>query len=366
LKHLIFARKATSAAFQYGCLIGFCILLAGCQINVTLPTITSGSPGTSSSGSCQSNCNPGTGVNGLNVIVEPDNGVTPLVNAIDGATKSVWLEIYLLTNKNIISALEDDANHGIDVRVMLEPHPLGSGSVTPSETLDKLKAAGIKAQFSDPAFKLTHEKGMVIDNTTAYIMTSNFTNAALGTGSGLKNREYDIVDTNTSDVQAVATIFQADWNRSTASFNDSNLVVSPVNSRSDFTSLIGSARQTLLIEAEEMNDDAIEQAIVSAEQRGVKVEVILPSPGGSAEDSNQDGIDVIKKGGVVVHEDKHLYMHAKIIVVDGKEAFVGSENISSQSLDSNRELGLIISDNGVLNTLQRTFQIDWNASVTVS
>ena len=365
MKHLILSHKTTSALLRYCCLIGFCVLLAGCQVNVTLPNITSGSPGTSGSGSCQSNCNPGTGANGLSVIVEPDNGVTPLVNAIDGAKKSVWLEIYLLTNKNIISALEDDANHGIDVRVMLEPHPLGGGSVTPSETLDKLKAAGIKAQFSDPAFKLTHEKGMVIDNTTAYIMTSNFSNAALGTGTGLKNREYDIVDTNATDVQAVATIFQADWNHSTASFNDANLVVSPVNSRTDFATLIGSAKQTLLIEAEEMNDDAIEQAIVSAEQHGVKVEVILPSPSGSAKDSNQDGIDVIKNGGVVVHEDKHLYMHAKIIVVDGKEAFVGSENISTQSLDANRELGLIVSDSGVLNTLQQMFQIDWNASVKV-
>jgi hypothetical protein len=80
---------------------------------------------------------------------------------------------------------------------------------------------------------------MVIDQSTAYIMTSNFTNAALGTGSYTKNREYDIVDTNAQDVQAVDAIFQADWNHTTASFNDANLVVSPVNARSDFTTLIG-------------------------------------------------------------------------------------------------------------------------------
>jgi cardiolipin synthase A/B len=68
---------------------------------------------------------------------------------------------------------------------------------------------------------------------------------------------------------------------------------------------------------------------------------------------------------VQVKEDPQLYMHAKIIVVDGKTAFVGSENISSQSLDQNRELGIIVSDAGVLSTLQSTFQKDWTVSRSV-
>jgi len=68
---------------------------------------------------------------------------------------------------------------------------------------------------------------------------------------------------------------------------------------------------------------------------------------------------------VQVREDPRLYMHAKIIVVDGKIAFVGSENISTQSLDQNRELGIIVSDAGVLNTLQQTFQEDWGVSRSV-
>ena len=50
------------------------------------------------------------------------------------------------------------------------------------------------------------------------------------------------------------------------------------------------------------------------------------------------------------------------MIVDGKTAFVGSENISSQSLDQNRELGIIVSDAGVLGTLQSTFQKDWSVS----
>ncbi len=78
-----------------------------------------------------------------------------------------------------------------------------------------------------------------------------------------------------------------------------------------------------------------------------------------------NGINTIKQGGIQVREDPRLYMHAKIMVIDGQKAFVGSQNISAQSLDQNRELGIIISDQGVLQTLQQTFQQDWGDSQAV-
>lgn len=357
MKHFMLLSKITLPPLKYACIILFCCMLAGCNVDLNVPT---GGTNTTAGEPCQSNCIVGTGSNGLGLIVEPDAGPSPLVDAIRGAKKSVWVEMYLLTNKSVLNALEEDANNGIDVRVMLERHPYGGGSISPQQTLDKLKAAGAKAQFTNPTFALTHEKGMIIDNSTAYIMTSNFTNAALGGSSSTKNREYDIVDTNAQDVQAVAAIFQADWDRTTASFHDANLVVSPVNARNDFDSLIGSAKQTLLVTGEEMNDNGIEQDLIKAAQHGVKVEVILPA--GSSGGSNGNGIATIKQGGVTVREDSRLYMHAKIFIIDGSRAFVGSENISTQSLDQNRELGIILSDSSVLNKLQQTFQNDWQQS----
>ena len=349
--------KTGLISLTYLVVVALCILLAGCDISISGPGTGTGGTG------CQGNCTTGSGVQGVQVFVEPDAGEHPITDAIASAKKSVWLEIYLLTDRNVIRALEEAANRGVDVRVMLEPHPFGGGS--PSRTKDQLKAAGAKVQDSNPSFALTHEKGMIIDATTAYIMTSNFSRAALGGSSGssgFRNREYDIVDTNPQDVQAVTAIFQADWDRTTAQFNDPNLVVSPVNSRNAFNALISSAHSTLLIEAEEMNDTAIEQALANAAQHGVHVQVILPSPSGSSGDSNSQGIAAIKQGGLQVREDPRLYMHAKIIVVDGQKAFVGSENISTQSLDRNRELGIIVSDAGVLHTLTQTFGQDWGDS----
>src|SRR6266568_5010510 len=286
--------KTGLISLTYLVVAALCILLAGCDINMSGPGIGTGSSGSG----CQGNCTMGAGVQGVQVFVEPAAGEHPITDAITSAKKSVWLEIYLLTDRNVIRALEEAPNRGVDVRVMLEPHPFGGGG-SPARTMDQLKAAGAKVEASNPSFSLTHEKGMIIDGTAAYIMTSNFSRSALGGSSGssgFRNREYDIVDTNPQDVQAVSAIFQTDWDRTTAQFNDSNLVVSPINSRNDFTSLINSAHSTLLIEAEEMNYSDIEQDLANVAQHGVQVEVILPGANTSSGDSNRQGIATIKQG----------------------------------------------------------------------
>ncbi len=344
--------------------LALCVTFAACDISANSNGTYSSTGGTPPS---SGNTTIGQGTQGVQVFVEPTAGESVITSAIDEAKQSVWLEIYLLTDTKVVRALEDAAHRGLDVRVMLEPHPYGVGSALPRETLDKLSAAGIKAQPTSSSFSLTHEKGLIIDGQTAYIMTCNFTRAALGGSSSTTNREYGIIDNNAQDVQAVTAIFNGDWGHSTPQYTDPNLVVSPDNSRNAFASLINGAHKTLAIEAEEMQDSQIEQDLVNAAQHGVQVQVILPTSSSSSSessggDSNSQGISTIKQGGVQVKEDSQLYIHAKIIIVDGQEAFVGSENISTASLDHNRELGVIVSDQNVLNTLQQTFQQDWGVS----
>jgi cardiolipin synthase len=130
-----------------------CILLAGCTISLPQPGNVSVS--------CQGNCTTGPGVQGVQVYVEPDAGEHPITDAINAAQKSIWLEIYILTDRNVIRALEEAVNRGVDVRVMLEPHPFGGGG-SPARTMDQLRAAGAKVQESNPGFALTHEKGIPI------------------------------------------------------------------------------------------------------------------------------------------------------------------------------------------------------------
>jgi hypothetical protein len=53
------------------------------------------------------------------------------------------------------------------------------------------------------------------------------------------------------------------------------------------------------------------------------------------------------------------FVHAKAIVADGRRLFVGSENLSSASLDRNREIGILMNDSGLAGQVERTFASDW-------
>ncbi|GER85049.1 hypothetical protein KTAU_36850 [Thermogemmatispora aurantia] len=308
---------------------------------------------------------PGPGVKGVQIFVEPQAGEQVILQAISEAQRSLAVEIYLLTDRSVIQALERAARRGLTVRVMLEPHPYGGGS--PDGTMQQLRAAGVEARYANPAFPLTHAKLMIVDGERAYIMTGNFTRAALGGNRSVANREYGIIDPWPKDVSNLEALFEADWQRAASAslIDDANLVISPGNARTSLQGLIGEAQQTLLVEEEEMRDQQIEAALVAAERRGVRVQVVLPAPRGG-NDPNAEGIATLLQGGVAVREDDQLYMHAKMLVVDGREAFVGSENCSPPGLESNREVGILVADGKVLATLQTTFQADWGASQVVS
>jgi len=71
-------------------------------------------------------------------------------------------------------------------------------------------------------------------------------------------------------------------------------------------------------------------------------------------------VATLLRGGVHVRYISVVYMHAKLMIADGSRAFVGSENFSANSLDNNRELGLLIAEPSAIMTLSQTFQQDWD------
>ena len=339
------------------CLTLLPLLLAACDTGLSTDTGGSGGgSGTTVTPCAGSDCTPGSGAHGgVQVFVEPSAKATPVTQAIAAATKSVWVEVYLLSDRVVIDALENAANRGVDVRVLLETHPYGGGSVSPQEVMQELQAAGVKAEGADPTFHYTHEKAMIVDSATVFIMSCNLTYSGLG-GSSSSDRDYGVIDTNAPDVQEASAIFQADWQRQTPTLADPNLVVSPVNARAKLAALIASAHHTLYVEDEEMYDTQSENDLIAAAQHGVNVELILPT---SAASSSASDVARLTQGGVHVRYISSPYMHAKLIVADSAEAFVGSENFSSTSLDENRELGILLADTTALSTLDQTFSGDW-------
>nr|WP_307795560.1 putative Ig domain-containing protein [Actinacidiphila acididurans] len=140
---------------------------------------------------------------------------------------------------------------------------------------------------------------------------------------------------------------------------------SPTDSQSRLLSLVNGAQHSLDVEEEEFGDTALVNAIVADAQRGVAVRVVAENESNSyTTQLNQ----VTAAGGKVktYTSSTGYYIHAKAIVADYGTAiakvFAGSENFSDNSLNHNRELGLIISDSGVIGGIESAFDADFGSS----
>ena len=102
-------------------------------------------------------------------------------------------------------------------------------------------------------------------------------------------------------------------------------------------------------------------ALIAAHDRGVAVRMILSDDSPTSAQAN--AVQSIEQDGVDVRKLSVPYVHAKTFVVDGALAYVGSENFTANSLDSNRELGLVIAAASEIAKIQTTIDADFGAAV---
>lgn len=120
----------------------------------------------------------------------------------------------------------------------------------------------------------------------------------------------------------------------------------------------------LLRNPEEMADMNVVKALIDAAERGISVNIDM-----TYSDQWQRAFEELTTAGVHVrtYDPKALlYIHAKMILVDGARAFVGSENFSQDSLDYNRELGIVLTDPKIIAALAATFDSDWKSATLFS
>lgn len=347
-----------------GTLVGLS-LLAGCG----------GAPSATLSGSSLVSAKGNSGE--LSLYVMPEAGPQPILDAINHARKSILMEMYILTYSGITQQITDaliaKSKAGLDVRIILEnkpyiPAPVPQPGQPPAPTINVnaaaykvLTAANVRVKRSSPQFNFTHEKSMVIDGTTAFIMTMNLSASAFQ-----KNREYVIADRSTSDVAEVARVFQADWDETPIVPQDPDLVISPTNSRARILSLIDQAKKTLIAQCEFLDDPEIAQHLAQAQARGAVLSVMLsyqrPDPHTGDDINAKERQQLAALGVTNLRFVKSIGMHAKTIIVDGVKSYVGSENFTTNSLDRNREMGLIVSDRAIVAKLTQVAQQDWQAT----
>jgi phosphatidylserine/phosphatidylglycerophosphate/cardiolipin synthase-like enzyme len=288
------------------------------------------------------------------LVVEPDDGRTPLLNAIQGAKRAVHVEAYMLTDQPLIDALVAAKKAGRDVKVVLEQYPyLASGAN--DAAFSALRSAGVSVTWVQTTFQLTHTKTLVIDpgqpTGVAWIMSLNLSAVAF-TG----NRDYAALASDPADVAEADAVILADYANTADARVTHRLVVSPEDSRTKLTAMIDASTKTLDVEMEELSDGTIQARLATAVKRGVVVRLVMAS---SPSSTTKASLDWLKANGVLVKTLSTPDMHAKAMIVDGARAYVGSVNFTAASLDKNREIGVITDTPATLTRLSTTIAADY-------
>lgn len=284
----------------------------------------------------------------LEVFAQPDVGAAPFVETIGRATTSIDVMVYQMGWGSILEGLIAKARAGIRVRVILD---LAQQHVN-QKYKDKLEEAGATVIWSDPRFQFMHAKVILVDRAEAMISTGNYLESYM-----VKERNYAVRDRDSADVRSLQAIFDADFARQAPDLSCTRLLVAPINARQRLLDFIASAQRSLVIESMQFGDRDVRDAVAARKAAGVDVRVILADP--SWIDSNLTGAAFLQQNGIQPRYYPHV--HVKSVVVDGKAAYVGSINLSWNSLTRNREVGLIVTEPSNLDTILRTFEHDWTA-----
>jgi cardiolipin synthase len=274
------------------------------------------------------------------LVVLPDDSAKPILDAIARATKSLRIKMFLFTDPSLMTAVLDAHRRGVVVRIMLNPRRRNGVSEN-DESRNTLLAAGVDVLDSNPAFDLTHEKSMVVDDTTAFVKSLNWQSENLTV-----TRDYAVITSDPHEVAEIIDCFEADWSRQDfASGKNAQLIWCRGNGRERITQFI--------------------EHLVRAKERGVKVHVMARPPHTLKKEKLLEGVGglrILNDVGVEVRKLKGLKLHAKMLLADGERAIVGSINLAPGSFDSRRELAIQVQDKHIVDRLHEVVHHDWKHS----
>jgi cardiolipin synthase A/B len=318
-----------------------------------------------------------------------------MLGAIDGAQHSVDLMTYVYWKGDIATrfaeALSAAARRGVRVRVLIDA--VGGLQIERS-LVDRMDEAGVHVEwFRKPWLNSPlkqnhrcHRKVLVVDESIAF--TGGVGIAEEWCGDARDEREwrdthvqvrgpavdglraafaqnwaesgrelYDDVDTFTRQEQTGSTVAQVV--RGSASLGWDDL-------QSTFRVLLDSATERLaLATAYFAPDQFFLDRLCAAAQRGVQVDVLLPGPHADkrvCQLASEAAYDRLVSCGVRVWNFQPAMMHAKILIVDGIAAAVGSSNFNRRSLDHDEEVVLVALDTEVAAALTADFDADLERS----
>ena len=278
----------------------------------------------------------------MKVLVQPDDGVNPILTAINRAKKSLEIAIFRLDRKQIEEAIRAAAARGIFVRALVAfANRGGEQQLRRLET--RFLDSGVTVTRTSDDLVRYHAKMMIVDRKTLHVLSFNYTTLDIE-----HSRAFGIVTQNKALVQEAIRLFEADATRKPYTPQLNNFLVSPLNARRHLAEFIRKAQRELLIYDPKISDSQMVRLLSERQKADVEIKII--------------GRLGKKANGLKARRLEENRLHTRTIIRDRKDAFVGSQSLRKLELDSRRELGLIVKEREVISKLVETFEKDWGAS----
>jgi cardiolipin synthase len=274
----------------------------------------------------------------VKLIIQPDDGLTPLVEAVRSAKKTLDILIFRFDRAELEKAIKAAVARGVVVRALIA-HTNRGGEKILRKLEARLLECGVTVARTADDLPRYHGKMMIVDQKL-YVFGFNYTKLDIE-----RSRSFGIVTKDKRLVKEASVLFDADCTRKTYAPGHDRLVVSPETSRAILTAFIKKARKQLLIYDAKISDRLILRLLAERAKAGVEIRMFGKLGKGAS------GIDARKR--------PDLRLHVRAIIRDGSAAFIGSQSLRKLELDGRREIGVIVKDSRVAKEMRAVFEADW-------
>jgi phosphatidylserine/phosphatidylglycerophosphate/cardiolipin synthase-like enzyme len=277
----------------------------------------------------------------VELIVQPADGVKPLLETVANAQKSIDIMIFRFDLAPMEKALQEAVSRGVAIRALIA-HESSQGDKRLRQLETRMLEKGIIVARTGDAFVRYHGKMMIVDRQDLHVYGFNYT------ALDLKSRSLGIVTKDRKAVMEALRVFEADMLRQDYEPQDEegSLVISPEVARESLARFIKRAKRQLLIYDPKVTDLQMIRLINQRIKAGVDVRILGK---------------VGKRGaGIRVQKLPGVRLHVRAMVRDGDAAFVGSQSLRALELDARREVGLIVREAKTVKRMVELFEEDWS------
>lgn len=257
------------------------------------------------------------------------------------AKTNLYLQTYEFTEKRIRALFKQLLENNVNIKLIMEDKKYQQFKNTFKEIQSLFSWYDNFQIKSDKQMKTTyvHAKFALIDSGFL-IQTANLTHSTFAT-----NREYFFYSHHSWVFQSLATIFDKDWKGETIRYSDihPNLLVCPVNCRAVLENLIESAKSSIIIENQYIEDPRL--LLLLGDKISTlwtwNIHIQLP-------DTDKNKLLQQQLWKPIVTLIKKPYIHAKMMLIDNHILYLWSINFSTNSMDNNREIWILLTDSEII------------------